>query len=377
MATLPIEIISVGHATRKSLCDAATLLNAHQDAYSFTILDVPAAEAFRGDSPHHFTTAEVFEYLEGQKRLLKGYHPHLVGFVERRLDGSKWGNLFGSAHEDSEGNLTGIGAVTFFQVPELFGKVPETVYGVYQLLSLSIRFTVGKGMIHQERRMCFFDFKRQKADLLEIIQKGELCPICAERLREYIDDDQLVAIRSTLKLMSQVALAEDPGQELNQFITRAQWLPKLFLSHASEDKPFVEKLAFDLEQHGCRVWFDKWAIKGADFVKKIEEGLQASDHFAIVISPSSVISPWVAQERNIAIVLATEGRTLQLLVIILKDAEIPTFLRVYDPIDFRNHAEPGEYQQALDKLRRAMRLAAPDEPQPTKEIDEQSAGPDS
>jgi hypothetical protein len=376
MATLPVEIISVGHATRKSLRDAATLLNAHQDAYGFTILDLPAAASFRGASPHHFTAAEVFDCLKDQKRLLRGYHPHLVGFVERRLDGSKWSNLFGSAHEDDEGKLTGIGAVTYFQVSELFGKVPETVYGVYQLLSLSIRFTVGKGMIHQERRMCFFDFKRQKTDLLEIIQKGELCRTCDERLREHIDDDQLVAIRSILKLMSQVALAEDPRRELDRFITRAHWLPKLFLSHASEDKLFVEKLAFDLEQHGCRVWFDKWAIKGADFVKKIEEGLQESDHFAIVISPSSVISPWVTQERNIAIVLATEGSTLQLLVIILKDAEIPTFLRVYDPIDFRNHVEPGEYRQALDKLLRAMRRAAPEEPEPTKEIDEQSAGPD-
>jgi hypothetical protein len=285
------------------------------------------------------------------------------------LDGSSWGNLFGSAQEDDQGHLTGIGAVTFFQVSDLFGQVPETVYAIYQLLSLSIRFAVGRRMIHKERRMCFFDFKRQKTDLLEIIQKGELCPICSDRLKDHIDDDQLVAIKSTLKMMSQVSLADDPRRELDQFITRAHWLPRVFLSHAREDKPFVEKLAFDLEQHGCRVWFDKWAIKGSDFVKKIEEGLQESDHFAIVISPSSVISPWVTQERNVAVVLATEGRSLQLLVLILKDAGIPTFLRVYDPIDFRNHVDPGEYHVALEKLLHALRRSASGNQKP-KEGDE-------
>lgn len=367
MATLPVEIVSVGHATRTSLTDAVALLNAHQDAYTFTILDLPAAESIESTFPHHYTTAEIFEYLNDQKRHLRGYHPHLVAFVEKRLDGSKWGNLFGSAHQDDRGNLTGIGAATFFQIPDILGKVPETVYGIYQLLSLAIRFTVGKGMIHRERRKCFFDFKQQKTDLLEIIRSGELCPNCTERLRDHVDDDQLVAIKSTLKLMSQVAVAEDPRRELDRFIIRAQRLPKVFLSHSSDDQTFVEKLAFDLEQHGCRVWFSRWAIKGADFVKKIEEGLQESDHFAIVISPSSVISPWVKQERNIAVVLATEGKTLQLLVLILQDAEMPAFLRVYDPIDFRNHVDPGEYQQALEKLLRAVSLAPPDEGKPKKQ----------
>ena len=359
MATLPVEILSVGQETTISLHDAVVILNAHQDAYQFTILDLPEAKYFSGASTERFTTVELFDFLKDQRRILRGYHPHLVAFVYRQLDGSNWGNLFGSAHQDSEGNLTGFGAVTFFQVAELFDQVPETVYGIYQLLSLSIRFTVGKGMIHKDRRMCFFDFKRQKTDLLKIIQKGELCTQCMEKLKYHIDDDQLIAIRAILKMMSQISLAKNSRLELAQYLDRTQWLPRIFLSHARDDKPFVEKLAFDLEQHGCRVWFDKWMIKGADFVEKIEEGLRESDHFAIVISPSSLTSPWVAQERKIAIVLSTEEKILQLLVLMLQEAEISTFLRVYDPIDFRNHTKPSEYQTALDKLLDAVRKPLP------------------
>lgn len=354
MATLPVEIINVAHGTRKPLDEAVLLLNAHQDAYRFTILDSPEAIAFQGGSAECFQTAELFQFLKDQRKVLRGYHPHLVAFVERRLDGSKWGNLLASADEDGNGDLTGLGAVTWFQIPQILGAVPEAVYGIYQLLSLAIRFTVGAGMIHQERRMCVFDFKRQKTDLLPIIQQGELCPPCTERLKQYVDQDQLVAIRSTLRMMSQIALAADPRGELDRLLLRANRLPRIFLSHAREDKPFVEQLATDLEQHGCRVWFDKWAIKGSDFVAKIEEGLRESDHFAIIISPSSVASSWVAQERNIAIVLSTESGALQLLVIMLQDAEIPTFLKIYDPIDFRNYANAAQYQAALEKLLQAV-----------------------
>lgn len=354
MATLPVEIISVAHKAKRSLREAVLFLNAHQDAYSFTILDLPEARSFEGASPNVFTTKELFQLLKEQRKALRGYHPHLVAFVERRLDGSEWYNLFGSADEDDEGNLTGVGAATYYQVSKLFGQVPETVYGIYQLLSLSIRFTVGKSMIHKEREMCFFDFKENKTDLLEIIQKGQLCNRCTERLKGHLDDDQLVAIRSTLKMISRISLAEDPYKELDQFLDRANRLPTIFLSHSSEDRPFVEKLAFDLDQNGCRVWFDKWEIKGSDFVNKIEEGLRESDHFAIIISPSSVTSPWVTKEQRIAVVLSTESATLQLLVLILRDAEIPTFLRVYDPIDFRNYTNPTEYQVALEKLLQAL-----------------------
>ena len=94
MATLPVEIICFAHKARKSLHEAVLLLNAHQDAYKFTFLKLSKAGFFKGSSSALLTTAELFEYLQVQRSALRGYHPHLVAFVERKLMGSKWGNLF-------------------------------------------------------------------------------------------------------------------------------------------------------------------------------------------------------------------------------------------------------------------------------------------
>lgn len=68
-------------------------------------------------------------------------------------------------------------------------------------------------------------------------------------------------------------------------------MPSLFLSHSSVDKPFVEKLANDLVRVGINVWFDKWAINVGDSLTwRIEEGLQANDYLALVLSPEALAS---------------------------------------------------------------------------------------
>jgi len=78
-------------------------------------------------------------------------------------------------------------------------------------------------------------------------------------------------------------------------------MPTLFLSHTSIDKPFVEKLAKDLERLGIKVWFDKYEIKvGESIFWKIEEGIKDSEYFAIVISKEAWNSPWVKSEFSAA-----------------------------------------------------------------------------
>lgn len=52
-------------------------------------------------------------------------------------------------------------------------------------------------------------------------------------------------------------------------------MPSVFLSHASKDKPFVEKLAQSLKKIGINVWFDKWEIDVGDSITwKVEEGIR-------------------------------------------------------------------------------------------------------
>ena len=67
-------------------------------------------------------------------------------------------------------------------------------------------------------------------------------------------------------------------------------MPTIFLSHTSIDKPFVEKLAKDLENIGINVWYDKYEIKvGESILWKIDEGIRESEYLGIVISKEVVL----------------------------------------------------------------------------------------
>ena len=73
----------------------------------------------------------------------------------------------------------------------------------------------------------------------------------------------------------------------------------VFLSHNSEDKPRVRKLAERLKEAGLRVWFDEWVIKpGDDIYIAVERGLTAARVQVLCLSPAALGSDWVTLERS-------------------------------------------------------------------------------
>src|SRR5437016_508109 len=71
----------------------------------------------------------------------------------------------------------------------------------------------------------------------------------------------------------------------------------LFISHASEDKPFVRMLSADLAAKGHQVWLDEWEIKvGESIPLRIEQGLTKADFVLLVLSAKAVNSHWVERE---------------------------------------------------------------------------------
>ena len=74
---------------------------------------------------------------------------------------------------------------------------------------------------------------------------------------------------------------------------------RVFISHASQDKPAVEALASALGERGFDVWLDKWEIRpGDDIVVAINDGLQEADAGLIVFSEHSRASRWVEAETS-------------------------------------------------------------------------------
>lgn len=136
-------------------------------------------------------------------------------------------------------------------------------------------------------------------------------------------------------------------------------MPTVFISHSSQDKSFVDRLAADLEVAGLDVWYDKWEIKVSDsIVQKINEGLSESDYLVVVLSPNSVESAWVQQELSSALMSSLSERGIIVLPVLYQDCEVPYLLRDRRYADFRSDYQAG-LQSLLYVLRQERATVAP------------------
>ncbi len=76
-------------------------------------------------------------------------------------------------------------------------------------------------------------------------------------------------------------------------------MSKVFLSHSSLDKDFVEKVYSELGAAKC-VYDAKTFAKNSDITKQIQEGLEDCDIYAIFLSAASIKSNWVSAELDLA-----------------------------------------------------------------------------
>jgi hypothetical protein len=128
----------------------------------------------------------------------------------------------------------------------------------------------------------------------------------------------------------------------------------LFVSYSSKDKPFVERLAADLNRHKVKIWVDALEMQIGDSLnKKIQHGISNSGWLGIVLSPDSVASPWVEKELNAALELELERQSVFVLPLLYRECKIPLFLRDKVYADFRNSYEAG-LEALLRKLRPAF-----------------------
>src|SRR5712691_5228425 len=128
----------------------------------------------------------------------------------------------------------------------------------------------------------------------------------------------------------------------------------VFLSHASEDKPWCEMLAGRLRDEGVRGWFDAWALRPGDHVlARINEGLQQSRKTVAVWSPNYF--------RDNKVWTLTEGFSQQhpdllardrpLIPLLYKECDVlPTFRSLLH-IDFRNRDDfELRFRQLIEAL---------------------------
>ena len=117
---------------------------------------------------------------------------------------------------------------------------------------------------------------------------------------------------------------------------------RVFLCHASEDKPFVRTLAHFIADHGAEVWLDEHEIKvGDSIVEQISLGIAGASHLVVVLSKHSVAKPWVTKELSSALMRQLGERSISILPIRLDDSVLPILLADIKYADCRSAVDHG------------------------------------
>jgi hypothetical protein len=131
--------------------------------------------------------------------------------------------------------------------------------------------------------------------------------------------------------------------------------PKVFISHAGEDKPFVIPFATALRENGVDAWVDEWEIRAGDsIVQKIfDEGIKQAAIVIVVLSSTSVTKKWVREELDIAIVNRI-NKTSRLIPVIIENCEIPSALRSTKWVRY----DGNDLKKVVDEILRTVFLAS-------------------
>jgi hypothetical protein len=174
----------------------------------------------------------------------------------------------------------------------------------------------------------------------------EIVPVVREELTAYKE-----SLRKTDKVSieEEVSLTPDygPSADLDRLHDISMHtIRTVFISYASKDRDFAERLAADLKNSGAGVWFDQWEIKVGDSItQKINEGIRDNDYLAVVLSPDSVASHWVKKELNAAMMKELNSRSVVVLPILYRDCKIPSLIADKRYADFR-----ADYKVGLSEI---------------------------
>jgi len=135
----------------------------------------------------------------------------------------------------------------------------------------------------------------------------------------------------------------------------------IFVSYSSKDRPFALGLVKELKKLGVNVWIDQLGIGlGENWDNAIEEALERSETFMLILSPTSVESPNVQDEVSIAI-----NTQKKMVPILIKECKLPMRWQRRQYADLANDPDKaindiltflGLQEKASDSLKKVLNL---------------------
>ena len=116
----------------------------------------------------------------------------------------------------------------------------------------------------------------------------------------------------------------------------------VFLSHNSQDKPEVERVAERLKREGIEAWLDIWCLTpGGDWQDELAQGLRVSPACAVIVGAHG-IGDWERLELNLATDRMAKDRTFRVFLVLLPGlrepfdtSTLPPFLSTRARVDLR------------------------------------------
>jgi hypothetical protein len=118
---------------------------------------------------------------------------------------------------------------------------------------------------------------------------------------------------------------------------------EVFLSHASADRRFAERVISSLRRHKIKVWYSKTSLRGAqEWHDEIGKALARCDWLVVLLTPAATRSLWVKREVTHALMEKRyQRRIIPVLVRSCKHEKISWILKQLQMVDFRTDFEQG------------------------------------
>jgi formylglycine-generating enzyme required for sulfatase activity len=129
---------------------------------------------------------------------------------------------------------------------------------------------------------------------------------------------------------------------------------RVFVSYASPDRAFAQKLVASLQTSGAEVWWDVTGIDEGDFLTKINGALKTCPWFVLVLSPHAIASRWVELEVNAAIHRRQQGFTRGVLPVLAAPIQPGTVPPMWD--NLHRYDAVRDYQGEIARLIRTLGL---------------------
>jgi len=178
-----------------------------------------------------------------------------------------------------------------------------------------------------------------------------------------LSDIQIEVAKLHNPILSQDQITEITKKIQNTLVGGVVGYHSSYISYASEDQVFAEKIYNDFQEKGVRCWFYPEDMRIGDKIRStIDRSIQSHDKVLLILSEYSINSNWVEKEVETALEEENKRNQTVLFPIRLDQAIIETnqawaadIRRTRNIGDFTRWKDQGAYQAAFERLLRDLK----------------------